>query len=65
MIHVNAIFSRYVLLNGEKLDIGADNRLPPLASQPMDLNSPISMPEHSMGFWVLHGAQVPACQNSQ
>ncbi|XP_059468626.1 heparanase-like [Neocloeon triangulifer] len=57
--------SQYVLLNGEKLDIGPNYRIPPLTAQPMDLNSPISMPEHSIGFWVLHGAQVPACQNTQ
>ncbi|XP_065342829.1 heparanase-like [Cloeon dipterum] len=57
--------SQHVLLNGEKLELLANFRLPPMAAQPMDLNSPISMPEHSIGFWVLHGAQVPACQNTQ
>lgn len=53
--------SRTVLLNGQALSVGPDNRLPELAPRAI-ANGEVSLPGHSIGFITIPGAGHRICR---
>ncbi|XP_075461658.1 heparanase isoform X1 [Ascaphus truei] len=58
---VEGLLSTSVLLNGQVLKMVDDKTLPALYGKLLDPGSPIVLPPHSFGFYVVRNAKATAC----
>ena len=53
-------FFRKVLLNGNLLEVSPEGLVPPLEPRPLPEDK-LTIPGHSVGFWIVQGMHAEAC----